>query len=250
MSWWKKNIFKVFKPVRYDKISITIYTDASLEGWGASTGGGAWLPDENLMHINALEFKAILLALKSFVKTSHKHIKIMSDNTTATHCINKMEASHSMESHHQVLKIWKWANIHKNHLSAAHIPGKLNTVDDKESRSNHVDTEWMLQSSKFFNLALEHLCFKPEIDLFATNINTQIKKYAAFKPDPEAMYIDVFSIDWSGLTFYALPPISVITRVFSKVKYDSAEGIIAVPFCSTQVWPVYPVYPVMLKMLV
>ena len=79
ISWWKKNIFKVFKPIRYPKFSITIYADASLEGWGASMGnvstGGAWLPDEKLMDINVLELKAILLALKSFVKTSHEHIK-------------------------------------------------------------------------------------------------------------------------------------------------------------------------------
>ena len=77
IAWWKKNIFKAFKPIRYPKISIIIYTDASLEGWGASMGnlstGGAWLPDEKLMHINVLELKEILLALKSFVKTSHKH---------------------------------------------------------------------------------------------------------------------------------------------------------------------------------
>ena len=78
MSWWKKNKFKVFKPIRYPKISITNYTDASLEGWGASMGkasrGGAWLPDEKLVRINNLELKAILLDLKSFVETSHKHI--------------------------------------------------------------------------------------------------------------------------------------------------------------------------------
>ena len=248
ISWWKKNIFKVFKPMRYPKFSITVYIDASLEGWGASMGnvstGGAWLPDEKLMHINVLELKAILLALNSFVKTIHEHIKIMSDNTTAIHCINKMGTSHSMECHHQVLKNWEWTIIHKNHLSAAHVPGKLNTVADKESRSNHVDTEWMLQP-KVLNLALEHLSFKPEIDLFATNINTQFGKYAAFRPDPGAMYIDAFSIDWFDLKFYAFPPISVIPRVLSKVKEDSAEGIIVVPFWPTQVW-----YPAMLKMLV
>ena len=155
-----------------------------------------------------------------------------------------MGTSHSMECHHQVLKIWEWAIIKKNHLAAAEIPGKLNTFADKESRSNHVDTEWMLQS-KALNLALEHLCFKPEIDLFATNINTQFGKYAAFRPDPGAMYIDAFSIDWSDLTFYALTPISIIPRILSKVKKDSAEGIIVVPFWPTQVW-----YLAMLKMLV
>ena len=162
IAWWKKNIFKAFKPIRYPEISIIIYTDASLAGWGASMGNvstsEAWLPDETLMHINVLELKAILLVLKSFVKTSHKHIKIMSDNTTAIYCINKMGTSHSMECHYEVLKIWEWVIIDKNHLSAAHIPGKLNTVADKVSRSNHIDTEWMLLS-KFLNLALEHLCF-------------------------------------------------------------------------------------------
>ena len=54
----------------------------------------------------------------------------------------------------------------------------------------------MLQS-KFLNLELEHLCFKPEIDLFATNINTQFGKNAAFRSDLGAIYIDAFSIDWS-----------------------------------------------------
>ena len=74
IAWWKKNILKVFKPIRYPKISIIIYTTASHEGWGASMGnvptGRAWLPDEKLMHVNVLELKAVLLALKSFVKTS------------------------------------------------------------------------------------------------------------------------------------------------------------------------------------
>ena len=65
---------------------------------------GALLPDEKQMHINVLELKAVLLSRKSFVKTSYKHIKIMSENTTAIHCINKMVTLHSMECHHQVLK--------------------------------------------------------------------------------------------------------------------------------------------------
>ena len=85
----------------------------------------------------------------------------------------------------------------------------------------------MLQSK---NLALEHLCFKPEIDLFATDINTPFAKYAAFRPDPGSMYIDAFRIDWFDLKFYLFSPISVIPRVLSKVKQDSAEVVIVVLF--------------------
>ena len=99
----------MFKPIRYPRISITIYSDPSLEGWGAFMGnvstGGAWLTDEKLMNINILELKSVLPALKSFVKTSHKHIKIMSDNSTAIHCISKMGTSNSMKCYHRVLKI-------------------------------------------------------------------------------------------------------------------------------------------------
>ena len=65
----------------------------------------------------------------------------MSDNTTTIQCINKIGTLHSVECHHQVLTLWKWAIIHKNHLSAPHIPGKLNKVADKESWSDHIDTE-------------------------------------------------------------------------------------------------------------
>ena len=85
----------------------------------------------------------------------------------------------------------------------------------------------MLQSK---NLALEHLCFKPEIDLFSTDINTPFGKYASFRPDPGSMYIDAFRIYWSDLKFYVFPPIWVIPRVLSKVKQDSAEGIMVVLF--------------------
>ena len=35
---WKSNIMKVLKPIRYPKISIAIFTDDSLEGWGACMG--------------------------------------------------------------------------------------------------------------------------------------------------------------------------------------------------------------------
>ena len=38
ISWWKKNIFKVLKPIRYPKVSINIYKYTSIKGWSASIG--------------------------------------------------------------------------------------------------------------------------------------------------------------------------------------------------------------------
>ena len=52
----------------------------------------------------------------------------------------------------------------------------------------------MLQSM-FLILALEYLCFKPEIDLLALNVNTQFGKYSALKQDSGDIYIDAFRIE-------------------------------------------------------
>ena len=108
-----------------------IYTDASVEGRGASYGntpnGGAWFPNEKRLHINVLELKAIFLVLKAFIKTKNKLVKIMCDNTTAIFCINKMGTSRSMDCQ-----------------LTAHIPWKQNIIVDRESRVCHVNLEWML----------------------------------------------------------------------------------------------------------
>ena len=75
IKWWENNIFYAFKLITKVRISKVIYTDVSLEGWGASYGntptGGAWLPDEKRLHINVLELKAIFLALKAFIKNKN-----------------------------------------------------------------------------------------------------------------------------------------------------------------------------------
>ena len=54
-------------------------------------------------------------------------------------------------------------------LTAAHIPGKQNIIADRESRVCHVDSEWML-SPRYLHQSLNLLSFKPDIDLFATQI--------------------------------------------------------------------------------
>ena len=58
--------------------------------------------------------------------------------------------------------------------------------------------------------ALNELGFMQEIDLFASRINNQFTKYVSYKPDPSALAIDAFTLDWSKLMFYAFPPFSVI----------------------------------------
>ena len=93
LQWWLDNIMISFRTIRVPDIDITIYTDASNLGWGITDGvspsGGIWSINESIMHINWLELKAIEIGVMSYTRYPHpRHIRIMSDNTTAIAYIN------------------------------------------------------------------------------------------------------------------------------------------------------------------
>ena len=69
LQWWtqEKNVLKG-QPLHPLRHAVQIFTDASKEGWGAHLGdftaSGTWSVPESKLHINFLELKAVLLALK------------------------------------------------------------------------------------------------------------------------------------------------------------------------------------------
>ena len=74
---------------------VLIQTDASRKGWGAVcqgiSTGRQWLKEEQLLHINVLELKAVKLALLTFNKQkSLKAVHFQIDNTTALLYLVKM----------------------------------------------------------------------------------------------------------------------------------------------------------------
>ena len=84
---------------------LTIRTDESLLGWGATCNGtstgGRWSMEEAEQHINCLELKAAILALKAFLRVGMqpqpqslghhppRHILLEMDNTTAVAYVNR-----------------------------------------------------------------------------------------------------------------------------------------------------------------
>ena len=46
LKWWNENIKSSFAPIKVQPVHYTIYSDASLEGWGGTDGdidiGGRW----------------------------------------------------------------------------------------------------------------------------------------------------------------------------------------------------------------
>jgi hypothetical protein len=87
-DWWthRENVMTgvaLLHPVP----SLTLYTDSSLQGWGAFLEGksasGVWSLVQQQEHINLLEMRAVLLALQHF-KTLlvSKAVVLATDNTT------------------------------------------------------------------------------------------------------------------------------------------------------------------------
>lgn len=248
LSWWVNNILSAFNRISHPSPSLIITSDASHVGWGAAcddtSTGGTWSAKETQFHINYLELLAAFFALKIFAKNStDEHVRLMIDNTTAVSVINHMGTSHSDSCHELSKEIWAWCIPRGIWISAAHIPGKENTVADHESRKTVGPTEWKLDPNSL-DTALKQLQFRPEIDLFASRVNCQFPRYCSFKPDPGAEAIDAFTITWHSLNFYAFPPFSIVSAVLKKITSDKGEGICILPN-----WPTQPWYPKAMKML-
>lgn len=191
-----------------------------------------------------MELKAVLFGLKSLLPyVTDSYIKILCDNTTAVGCINNMGNCKSIVCDEAARDIWEWAISQNNWLVASHIPGILNEEADSESRKNETRLEWKLNGS-IVNDIINHFHFLPEIDLFASRINTQFKDFVSFRPDTEASYVNAFSMSWTGLKFYAFPPFSCISKIIQKILREDCVGILIVLNWPNQIW-----FPALHKLL-
>ena len=108
---------------------------------------------------------------------------------------------------------------------------------DTLSRVQEMSMEWMLNVKWFQHITKYFNCF-PEIDLFASRLNKQIDKFVSYLPDPDAMHVNAFTLDWSKFIFYCFPPFACIGRIIRKIIQDEAVGILVTPDWPTQYW--YP----------
>lgn len=240
LEWWLSNITHASNDISLTDPDITVFSDASDEGWGceceSARANGTWLPVEAAFQINYRELKAGLFALQSFLsEVENKHVRLMMDNTTAVACVNHMGTSHSRVCNEITFTIWQWCLQHNVWISAAFIPGKENTAADYESRHFNWDAEWKLDTS-ILRDAFTELGVNPTVDLFASRVNAQLPRYASYRPDPEAFAVDAFSLSWRNLTVYAFPPFSVILPMLRKMLRDGCEGVVIVPKWPTQPW--------------
>ena len=247
LNWWLYNLdFK--REIETPPVDCIIHTDANKLGLGADNDltptGSHWTNEEDT-HVNILKLLAIYMAARSYCKSNaYKHVRIMSDNTTAISYVNNMGGIKSISCNQIAFDIWQYCISKNMWISAAFIPGKKNKTADYKSRNFKDNTEWQLKST-IFSQVVEILSCNPDIDLFASYLNCQMDKYVSWQPDPYSFAVDAFSISWSEYTnVYAFPPFSLVGPVLTKLRQDKVTGIIVIPYWTTQYW-----FPMMLEML-
>ena len=102
-QWWYNTINCSKNNITKGGPAIEISSDRSSFGWGAVCNNiwieGAFSLDEMEYHINAKKLLAAKFSLKTFVKVSHVHVQLLSDNTTIVHGFNNIYSNKSELCH-------------------------------------------------------------------------------------------------------------------------------------------------------
>ena len=75
-------------------------------------------------------------------------------------------------------------------------------------------------------------------------LNEQLPVFLLYTPDPEATYVNAFSLEWK-IAFYAFLPPSLIGRVIQKISIKASTGILIV-----QNWSIQLCYSHLMKILI
>ena len=246
-QWLKEDWLVQGVPIALPPHEEELYTDASLEGWGAHVAhleaAGTWSTPMRSQHINALELEAVLLAVKAFRSfLQGKHVLVCTDNTTVAAYINRGGGVRSKSLSRKAEALLIWCQEAQIIVTARYVPGKLNILADFLSRPNQVlQTEWTLTHS-----VLEPVWrtwHRPMVDLFATKYNCRLPLYFSPVPDPLALGQDALSSKWEGLLGYAFPPLPLLARVIRKARLERASLILIAPY-----WPAQPWFPDLLSL--
>ncbi len=247
LVWWTSSL-DIVNGKRFvsSDPDIIIYSDASLKGWGACSNGvttrGPWTTADQKRHINELELLGAFYAIQCFARNSSKIcIRIFLDNNTAVCYINKHGGTRSESLTVLAKAISDWCEARNNSLEAVYLPGKDNTVADRESRSESDSSDWKLSPNIFAKILA---CWPMDIDLFASAWNTQLPVFATWKPQPGCYALDAFSLYWGDRAGYLFPPFSLIAaRCLAKIRREKALVVLVCP-----IWPSQPWFPLLLEL--
>ena len=249
LTWWDTRMINWNgKTIISFEPDLVIESDASKQGWGAScqdtSTGGPWTLEEKSWHINCLELLAATLALKTFTKKRTRlSVLLKIDNTTAVAYINNHGGTVSKQLVTLSRELWMWCLERNIHIQAQYLPGAMNLTADRESRCMRDRSDWKLDHQTFGRINERYGPL--EVDMFASRLTNQCRRYFSWRPDPFAEGTDAFLQTWSDFKGFANPPWNLIPRVLKKVQSQEADVTLVAPVWKTQPW-----YALLITMLV
>ena len=199
---------------------LKIRTDAFKNGWGAVClgipTGGEWNLQEQQLHINVLQIKAVKLALLAYHKQFQmKAIHLWIDNTTDLSYLVKMVGTKSKYLVELAKEIWKCFLHHGKKITAECLSSSINVEVDWQSRNSKNHSEWKLLPEIFQRIC--QITGRPEMDLFASQLSVQLPPYIAWKPGPYSQKTDAMQQILFNQYLYAFPPFSIINKILRNV---------------------------------
>ena len=229
---------------------ITLFSDASLSGWGGWTCSGreafgSWSEAEASLHINILELQAVIFLFRCFFWSTYNcNIAVRSDNSTVVAYINRQGGTVSRRLCDLALELWEFCIARDLVVRASHVGGALNVRADFLSRLGVPDHSYFLRQDIFDEIR-SRLSFPLKLDCFASRLNFKIGKFISRYDDPLAAFVNAFDVPWRDF-LYLFPPFPILHRVFAKFISDAVgHGLVICPHWPSQSW-----YPTLLELLI
>ena len=240
LLWWTKpvNIFQGI-PLTQSQPQVEMETDSSSEKWGGLCQGkyvqGVWSLEEQKLHINVLEMRAVILVVAHFhTQLKDSHLLVRSDNMSVVCYIQKMGGTKSPQLCMETWKLFKLIESLNMKISSSHLSGVLNSQADFLSRHKVQETEWCLHQGVLEKVFM--ILDRPHIDLFASDLTHQLPTFCSWKTSEKALQIDAFTLSWAGIFCYAYPPIFLIPRIIQKLDSEEATMILVAPWWPRRSW--------------
>jgi hypothetical protein len=182
-----------------------------------------------------------LYAIQSFAAVSESiAIKIYLDNVTAVAYINHGGGTRSKALTQLSTTLTAWCESRNIAIEAVHLSGKLNVIADEESRAGPDASDWKLNPSVFSRV---QKIWPSKVDLFASHWNAQLPSFFSWRPQPQALNTNAFSVNWKGLSGYLFPPFALIFQCLEKIRREKADVVFVCPVWTGQAW-----FPVLLEL--
>ena len=244
---WKDRSFYTEVPIpNMLRPEVILQTDASNIGWGAKVTWpdgsveflkGTWSGINLQDHINVKELNGVYLSMLEIQhKLQNNVIKIFSDNKVTVRWLEKGASKRSQRALEILTLLTNFKNLCSLDFIPTYLKGCDNRIPDALSRSKDNSPELVLCPATYKKICLKAKV-SPEIDLFASHLNTKCRKFFSAEWDPKGLGIDALACSWDKYkTLYGFPPSNLINKVLFKFSKSNSKHLLLIVPRSKEKW--------------